>query len=386
MMRRAAARAALALAGLAALLVACDSDKDVEPPATLVAIDAKLAIERVWSAGLGGKDTSLRVGLAPVVADHKVYAAGNRGIVAAFDGASGRTLWRKDTKLALAGGPGVGGGLVVAGSTDGQLVALDAASGAERWRVHLSGEVLSAPGVTAQAIVVHTVDGRIRALAPDSGKDLWSNDQPVPRLTLRGVSRPVLAGDTVVCGFDNGKVAAYALANGDVLWETAVSPPHGKTELERLVDIDGALAVSGHDVFVSGFQGRVAMLALDSGQIWWSRESSSYRGLALAGETLYVTGADSIVLALRRRDGTPLWQQDRMARRGLTAPAVDGEALVVADFEGYVHWLDAASGALVGRVKAGGNRYTNAPVAADGLVYLQNDNNELYALRAQPRK
>jgi len=196
----------------------------------------------------------------------------------------------------------------------------------------------------------------------------------------------LLAGDTVVCGFDNGKVAAYGVANGDVLWDTAVSPPRGKTELERLVDIDGALAVSGHDVFVAGFQGRVAMIALDSGQIWWSREASSYRGIALAAETIYMTSADSMVVAMRRRDGTPAWQQDRLARRGITSPVIDGDAVVVADFEGYVHWLDQASGALIGRISAGGTRFTNAPVAAGGFVYLQNDAGELYALRAQPRK
>ena len=386
MTRTPRARACAAVAALAVLLGACDSDKDIEPPKALVAIEAKLAIEHVWSASLGGKDESLRLGLAPAFADGKVYAAGGQGTVAAFDAASGRSLWRRDTKLALAGGPVVGAGLVVAGSSDGRLVALDAASGAQRWLVRVSGEVLTAPLVAPQAVVVRTVDGRVRALALDTGKELWSNEQQVPRLTLRGVSRPVLAGDTVVCGFDNGKVAAYATGNGDVLWETAVSPPRGKTELERLVDIDGTLAVSGHDVFVAGFQGRVAMIALDSGQIWWSREASSYRGLALAAETIYVTSADSMVIAMRRRDGTPAWQQDRLARRGLTAPAIDGEALVVADFEGYVHWLDQASGALIGRVSAGGKRFTNAPLAADGFVYLQNDAGQLYALRAQPRK
>ena len=379
-------RPAAALAALALVLAACDSDTDVEPPVALVAISAKLAVERVWSASLGGKDRSLRLGLAPAAADGKVYAGGGDGALAAFDGASGKTLWRKDTKLALAGGPAVGAGLVVAGSSDGQLVALDAASGEQRWRVRVSGEVLSAPLVAPQAVIVRTVDGRVRGLALDTGKELWSNEQPVPRLTLRGVSRPALAGDTVVCGFDNGKVAAYGVASGDTLWETAVSPARGKTELERLVDIDGPLAVSGHDVFVAGFQGRVAMIALDSGQIWWSREASSYRGIALSGETIFMTTADSLVMALRRRDGTPSWQQDRLARRGLTAPAIDGDAVVVADFEGYVHWLDQTSGALIGRTSAGGTRYTNGPIAANGFVYLENDAGELYALRAQPSK
>jgi len=55
--------------------------------------------------------------------------------------------------------------------------------------------------------------------------------------------------------------------------------PHGRTELDRLVDIDSAVRVVGDDVFATGFQGRTAMLALDSGQIWWAHDMSSYRGL-----------------------------------------------------------------------------------------------------------
>jgi outer membrane protein assembly factor BamB len=376
--------AAILLLGLA--LVACDKDKDVEPPKKLVAFDAKLSVERVWSAGVGGKDRAMRLALAPAVDGNRVYAAGDTGAVYAFDGATGRTLWRTPGKLALAGGPAAGAGLVVVGTSDGQVLALDQANGSRRWLVRVSGEVLAAPAISPQAVIVRTVDGRVHGLAPDTGAEIWSNEQPVPRLSLRGAARPVLAGDTVVCGFDNGKVAAYGAAKGEVLWESAVSPPHGRTELERMVDIDGALAVSGHDVLVAGFQGRIAMLGLDSGQVWWSRDASSYRGLALATETLYVTTSDSHVLGLRRRDGTPAWDQDGLARRGLSGPALDGDAVVVADFEGQVHWLDANTGAIIGRASTSKGRVTNAPVAANGFVYVQTDAGHVYALRARPKK
>ena len=89
----------------------------------------------------------------------------------------------------------------------------------------------------------------------------------------------MIVGDVTLCGFDNGKVAAVNLADGSLAWEATVAPSHGRTELERLVDIDSAVHVVGSDVYVVGFQGRVAMLALDSGQVWWSRDASSYRGL-----------------------------------------------------------------------------------------------------------
>jgi len=371
---------------LAVALVGCDKDKDVEPPKALVAFNATLAVERAWSAGVGGKDRALRLALAPAVDAGRVYAAGDNGTVYAFDGKTGRSLWKAPGKLPLSGGPAAGSGLVVVGASDGQVLALNATNGTRRWLVRLSGEVLAAPAIAAQAVIVRTVDGRIHGLSPDTGAELWSNEQPVPRLTLRGTGRPVIAGDVVVCGFDNGKVAAYGIAKGDTMWESAVSPPHGRTELERMVDIDGSLAVSGHDVLVTGFQGRVAMLGLDSGQVWWSRDASSYRGLALGAETIFITTADSHVIAVKRRDGTPVWDQDALARRGLTSPVLDGDAIVVADFEGHVHWLDAATGVLIGRASTSKGRVTNAPVAADGYVYLQTDAGHLYALRAHPKK
>ena len=368
-------------------LVACDSDKDIEPPAALVAFNSKLAVARVWRAKVGGKDRSLRLGLAPVTDGSMLYAAGPEGTVTAFDAPSGKIRWKTTTKLLLAGGPGVGDGVVLAGTGDGQLVALVAVTGKQRWKIRLSGEVLAAPAVSGQVIVVRTVDGRVHGLSLENGHSLWTNEEPVPKLTLRGVSRPLIVGDMVVSGFDNGKVTAYALSTGDVLWETAVSPPRGKTEIERLVDIDGEMVVSGRDLFVAGFQGRVAMIALDSGQIWWSREASSYRGLAIKDDAVFMTGADGVVTALKRRDGTPLWTQDKMARRGLTAPVIDGDAVVVGDFQGYVHWLDTATGDLIARMPTTKKkRISNVPVVAGGIVYVQNDAGELFALRAHTKK
>lgn len=384
-MRAFLSRLPLVLVALGLVLAGCDKDKDVAPPVALVAINARLSVTRLWDVKLGGKDKGLRLALAPAADGTRIYAAGQDGTVQAFEPKSGRSLWHVKTKLGLSAGPAVGNGLVVLGTSDGQLLGLEAATGATRWKARTTGEVLAAPVVAPQAVVVRTVDGRIHALATDTGKELWGNEQFIPRLTLRGTSAPVVAGDTVVSAFDNGKVSAYGLVSGDVLWDTGVSPPHGKTELERMVDIDGRIEVSGHDVFVAGFQGRVAMLALDSGQVWWSRELSSYRGLALDGETLYVTTADGSVQAMRRRDGTPVWQQDRLLRRGLTAPVVDGDSLVVVDFEGFVHWLDRASGALVGRIKTAKQRVTNAPLVADGVVYVQSDAGRLTALRARAR-
>jgi outer membrane protein assembly factor BamB len=193
----------------------------------------------------------------------------------------------------------------------------------------------------------------------------------------------VIAGNIAVCGFDNGRAIAIDLRNGEMLWESLVAPSRGRTELERLVDIDSAVKVSGADVFVTGFQGRVAMLALDNGQSWWSREISSHRGLDVDDDRVYVSTSDGDVAGLRRRTGVEEWRQDGLRRRGLSGPAAIDGFVVVGDSEGYLHWLDATTGAFVARSKVGG-RVTNAAQVAGDLLVVQDDDGRVSAFR--PRR
>jgi outer membrane protein assembly factor BamB len=373
------------LLALALTLIACSKEKDLEPPAELVDFAVKLKPDHVWSIGTRGGDDILRLGLRPAIADDRVYVAGHGGDVQALELGSGHNLWRTSTDLDLSGGPATGEGLVVAGTIAGQVLALDAGTGATRWQVAVGGEVLSPPAIGAGLVIVRTVDGKLRALRIADGTEAWSYEQPVPKLTLRGNGAPIIDGDMVLAGFDNGKVVALALSTGDLLWTATVAPSHGRTEIERLADIDSVVHVIGQDVYVVGYQGRVAMLSRESGQIWWGRDMSSYRGMAADAEQLYVTTADSTVVALHRRDGTEVWRQAQLLHRALTAPALQGDTLVVADFEGYLHWLDAATGEMLGRAKPGGGRISNAPVAAGDLLLVQGDSGEVQAYRARPR-
>ncbi|HEX4648829.1 MAG TPA: PQQ-binding-like beta-propeller repeat protein [Steroidobacteraceae bacterium] len=249
---------ALTLAvSLATLLAAggCSKDKSIDQPAKLTPLTPTLRAERIWAASVDDKKAAvLRLGLGLSVADNRVYAAGHRGDVVAFDLASGRTLWRAHTRAPLSGGTAANARLVLAGSSDGQFFAFNPASGVTLWKVRLNGEVLAPAAISERLIAVRTVDGKLHALSPADGHELWSQDQPVPRLSLRGTARPVIAGDLVLCGFDNGKVLAANMNDGSVQWEATITPPHGRTELERLADIDSAVGVSGQDVYAVGFQ------------------------------------------------------------------------------------------------------------------------------------
>src|SRR5258706_12193934 len=375
--------------GLAALLIAagCSKDKDVEPPATLVKFPATLPVKKLWSEGVGGgkKQMVLRLGLGPAVDNGVVFAASHKGEVLAPSLETGRHVWVKNLKVPLSAGPGAGAGLVVVGSSKGVVVTLDGATGRELWRSRVNSELLSAPAIGEKVVVIRSVDGRLHGLDAHTGKELWSVEQQVPRWSLRGTATPIIAKEVAISGFDNGKVMAVSLTTGDSVWDSALASPHGRTELDRLVDIDSAVRVVGDNVFAAGFQGRTAMLALDSGQIWWGHDMSSYRGLAVDADNLYVTQSDGIVVALRQRDGSELWRNQKLKLRRLSTPVLTSTAVAVADFQGYIHWLDKSTGELVARERVAKERITNSPVVAGDTVVVLTDRGKLAAFRAAPR-
>ncbi len=376
-------RLALTLA-LIALAAACSKSKDVEAPKKLVPFTQSLRIEREWTASVGGTKTPLLLGLDLAVRGGTVYAAGRGGEVAAFDLLSGRRRWARRLKSALGGGPGVDADLVAVGSTAGDVFALRASDGTVLWHVNVAGEILAAPAVTSRVVMVRAVDGKLHALSPVDGHELWQVQQQVPALSLRGTSRPEIVGEVAISGFDNGKVVAANLSDGSSAWETEISTPHGSNQIEELNDVDATPRDEGNDVYVAQFQGKVAMLALDTGQIWWSHDLSSYRGMSLDGDALYVSTADGQVVAMHRSNGTEIWRQGALRYRQLSAPVVFGDAVVVADFEGYLHWLDKTTGALLARTRSGKVRISNAPIAAGGLLLVVNDDGRLAAFRAAP--
>ena len=374
--------------GLAALMIAagCSKDKDVEPPAVLVKFPNTLPVKQLWGDNVGGgkKQIKLRLGLGPAIDNGVVFAASHKGEVLAVAVDTGKTVWVQKLKLPLSAGPAAGSGLVVLGSSKGTVIALDAASGKERWRVHVNSELLSAPAISDKVVVLRSVDGRLHGLDATSGKELWQVEQQVPRLSLRGTATPVISKELAISGFDNGKVMAVSLISGDTVWDTALASPHGRTELDRLVDIDSAVRVVGDNVFAAGFQGRTAMMAVDSGQIWWAHDMSSYRGLAADAQNLFVTQSDGAVVALRQRDGSEIWRNNDVKRRGLSTPVQISTAVAVADYQGYVHWLDKKTGYLVARVRVSKGRVSNPPVAVDDTVVVLDDDGKLAAFRADP--
>ena len=350
-----------------------------EPPAELVDFDPAFEVKALWSRKVGAGVSNQYLKLRPSFAQGWVFAASREGDVAAYDALTGERIWEASTDVLVSGGPGVGDGVVMLGTSDGEVLALALADGALTWRVRVSSEVLAPPVAANGVAVVRTGDGKLFGLSVKDGARLWVYDRTVPVLTLRGTSSPAVTEDTVVAGFDSGRMVAVSLADGQTLWEQRVAVPTGRSELERMVDIDADPVVTEDTVYVVTFQGHVAALDLISGAIVWRREMSSHVGLGIDSANVYVTDEMSHVWALDRFNSASVWRQQKMQGRALTSPVSFGDYVVMADFEGYVHWLRRADGQFVARSKVDDGVIT-APISTADAVYVFDRGGTLTAL------
>lgn len=373
----------------ALLTVACSDKGKVKEPAELQRI-AKPTLEAddFWSARAGNGSGEFRTGLQLAVRDDAVFSADIDGDVFALNLSSGDRVWKRETGARLAGGPGVGGTLVTLGTLDAEVIALNRTTGAEIWRAKLPSEVLAAPVPAGDTVVARTVDGRLFGLAAADGARLWSFDRGVPPLTLRGLSQPLVDGDRVITGMDSGRVAALDLRSGNLLWEQVVSAPTGRSELERLADVDAELLVSGGDgakvIFAASYGGDLVALERDTGTILWRTALRSYSGMALLEEKLAISDDDGLVWMLDAKTGAVLWKSEALKYRQLSAPAVQSGAIVVGDFEGYLHWLSPLDGRLLARERAVRDPIRAPLVSRDRIVFVLSTEGKIVAVETRP--
>ncbi len=350
-----------------------------DPPTPLVEIETLVEIIKLWSKDTGKGSTKQFLKLTPSHIQGKVFVADVRGNLLAIDATSGNTLWENDADLSITGGPGSSKTHTMIGSEEGDVLAYASDNGDFLWQAKVSSEVLAAPQEAYGIVVVRTVDGKIFGLDANDGSHLWIYDRTVPALTLRGTSNPVITGDVVIAGFDGGRLAAIELHTGKLIWETSISLASGRSQLERMVDIDSEPVIIGNDIYVATFQGRLASVALENGRITWTRDISSYAGLTSDGNNIYITDDQSHVWALERSSGNSIWKQENLFARQVTAPATIGDLVVVGDLEGYLHWMDKSSGQFVARTRVSKNPILAPPVAVEDIIYAYSSDGTLSA-------
>ncbi len=338
-------------------------------PAALEEVVSEIEPSVAWSHSVGAGTDELRASLSHQMAGERIYAASADGVVAAIDAGSGDAIWKRTLPEQIMTGVALSENNLYVGTASGELVAMDRASGEARWSRSLMSEILAPAAASSGVVVVRTVDGRVVGLSEESGAELWQYQREVPVLTLRGTSSPVIAGERVVAGLDSGEVVALSLQDGRELWIKSVTSPRGRTEIERMVDIDADPVVSPDGVvYVVSYQGDLAALNSQQGDILWKRKLSGTTAPVLYGPYLFLTDHEGNVWAFDRKDGSALWKQDGLEDRNLTSPLLSGVDLVVGDQEGYLHWIAAEDGHFRGRFRIDSRGVSAPPLSHGGGV------------------
>lgn len=345
----------LGLAGCSTVKGWFESDEeDPTAPVELVAIEQTVKIRKLWSAGIGNGQGDGFYRLQPVISGETIFAASAEGEVKAFDRARGKALWKADVETPLSGGVGVYENALLLGSSEGFVLKLDASSGEVQWSTQLRGEVLSPPQGNGEIVIAQTYDGKLQGLDFETGELLWTYDSNVPVLTVRGTSAPILRNDIVYAGFANGRVLAFEAKTGAIAWEVRVAISQGRSEIERIVDVDGTMELAGNELYAASYQGRVVAIDVVNGSKLWQQDTSSFSGVSQGFGNIYVADEDGTLTAYLRNGQGVRWTQGALGYRELSRPTPVSSYVAVADLEGIVHLVSQVDGEFVGRVKVDG--------------------------------
>ncbi len=362
-------------------LAGCSSDEKKEEPAELEDFSEELSIKRLWRSSVGSGFDDNYLFLQPVFTADYIYAIDFNGELSLFNKTDGDDIWEYDLNELVSAGLGFDGKNLYYATLNGELVALGLTPAAvlandksaepvkELWRAPLSSEAVAPPQSNGRIVVVQTVDGRVAAFDVNTGASNWVYQSNEPVLSLRGTATPFINEEVTVTGFANGELVQLDNTTGTPFWQHSVALPQGRTELERLVDIDGKVGFLDRALYSAAYQGNMQAIDLYSGQELWSKSGSSYVQVEQDFALVYIAASNGDVIALDRITRSEAWVQPALKYRRLTPVISFGSVVAVGDFEGYLHFLSKSDGRFVGRVR----------VDSDGLrVPMHVDGSTLY--------
>ena len=344
-----------------------EDEKPVKPK-----VETVTKLKRNWSVNLGDKISEGDAIISPALLGDSIYAASTNGRVTKIEASSGKRQWQAVLKKEkITAGVSVGGGLVLVATDQGVVYALNQSDGGIAWQAKLSSEILAAPVYGSDIVVARTGDGKVYGLSPFNGEIQWTISRQLPKLTLRGDSKPLIFQGVVFTGFSDGTLAALEAKSGRALWDFPISFPRGTNEIDRLADVDTDPLLVGEFIYVSSYQEITHALNISEQRIAWSVDVSSFHPLAYDAAYLYISDKQGVVHQVDRGDGRKAWSQEGLRVFSVSAPVSLGPYVLVADGKGLLYVMNKSDGSYAGRHKLGADTILGAPlVDSDTFIFI----------------
>ena len=338
---------------------------------------------------------------SPRVGKEMIFVGSDGGYFYALKIKSGKKVWRFKTHGTVNSTPAISesslessseSSRIIFGDDDGFLYALSAEDGKELWKQELGSEILSAPTLRGDKVYVASLEGKVSAFNLSDGKMIWQKEaafENIPQadfpLSIRGNSPPTLdpSGKVLFVGFANGTLLALSASDGHKIWERTF-----QKEKKSFADIDGAPLAEGETLYIATYDGGLFALSQKSGAPLWSREIGSGVDLRSAGKNLLVSGSNGHLYAINKKDGTTVWET-RIGEGALTAPVFYQNLVAVGLSDKTIHFVSLDNGKILAR------RFARKGVSSDPIIvtdengkgakifYLSNGG-RLYSLKLVP--
>jgi len=337
------------------LLSGCSTSKPLVEP-YMAPMESDYSLHKNWQVKLETMPNRDSEGLFFAEDTKSIYIASETGHLVALKKTntsrwSDQVQWQVKFDSPIVSGPTRDGDRLLLGTSKGQLIAVSADTGAYLWQTQLSSEVMSRAVVEERKIFTRTVDGKFYALSAKTGKVLWVVEHQMPNLSLRGAPEAVYSDGKLFVGWESGSIQALSAKSGALLWETRIAVPKGRTDLERMVDVQANLVLKDDRLFVLGFHGKLASINPENGNFYFVKEVSGYRDFVVDDSALYVVDEKDIMYGFDMASGATLWKQNAFKGRLIGDLSLSGDELLAVDGWGYLHWMNKIQGIEIARAK-----------------------------------
>lgn len=383
-----------------------------------------------WSRtlGFGG------IWFPPVVADGIVYVASHNGYLYAFDGTTGRRVWRFRSNAPMATPAVVDGVVYVSGCSsfsgrgsyrllpeECSLYALEATTGKLLWKYELERgadfqffdsliamdhTIYGIGGFQGGASIEYRPDDKVYAMDLRTSRLKWVVDPENNDLICLTVGDDLLYVSSEFCEGEfcikesNRRLEALDVRDGRLVWRFEIKEELAETSACPTVS-NGLVYIGSTDEYTRGIRQPPYLYALDAatGEQRWrfnpdpaNKHFHSIEAIAVADDVIYIGtleylptsrfGFFSTIYALDAVTGEVLWASRIDPEHGDSGlgnpPTVAGGRVYV----GTVGWLiamDAVTGEQLWALNVGENSINDSPVVVDGTIYVASTN-ILYAI------
>ncbi|MFV9973092.1 MAG: outer membrane protein assembly factor BamB [Francisella endosymbiont of Hyalomma asiaticum] len=337
---------------LSVLATSC-SKSNVPPPTPLVDKPPRETyVKVIWKRKTGNGNGGLaNYNVAPAYANNTIFVPNQNGMAYGLAITNGKIIWKNDTGTSLSAQPNTIANAVIFSSIKGTLTAIDGKDGQTLWRTDAPSSIFSQPTIYDNSIYLQTHDGSVSAFDARNGSKEWSVSNNIPEITLPSNSSPIVLNDTVMVGNAFGTVLGFTINSGDRTINILIAISHGSSPADKMVDITANPMLYDHYLIFAAYQGAIVALDKDNGKMLWAKKASIINNMAINNGVIFTTQDNSELKAYDIQTGDTVWTQDILKWRKITAPVYYKGLIVVADYQGYLHFFNSLNGEYLGIYK-----------------------------------